>query len=80
MAEQAADYHHGDQDVSEQLASYRRFNALSKWGALHLAVLTAFFAIWFCTGAGFLSAAIPATIVMAVGVWFLSRKPSPPEI
>jgi thiamine transporter ThiT len=80
MAESASDYHHGDQDVSEQLVSYRRFNTLTKWAALHLAVLILMFSLWFCVGAGFWGGLIPGLVLMAAGIWFLSRKQTPPEI
>ncbi|MGI8840413.1 MAG: aa3-type cytochrome c oxidase subunit IV [Caulobacteraceae bacterium] len=80
MAENASDYHHGDQDVSGQVQSYQRFNALTKWAALHLAVLILTFSLWFCVGAGFWGGLIPGAILFAAGIWFLSRKPTPPEI
>ena len=80
MAELASDYHHGDQDASAQVRSYQRFNALTKWAALHLAVLILTFSLWFCVGAGFFGGLIPGLILFAVGIWFLRRKQTPPEI
>ena len=80
MAELASDYHHGDQDASEHVESYQRFNALTKWAALHLAVLILVFSLWFCVGAGFFGGLIPGMILFAAGLWFLSRKQTPPEI
>ena len=76
MAETAADYHHGDQDASEQVASYHRFNTLTKWASLHLAVLITTCTLWFCVGSGFLGGLIPGLILWAVGVYFLRSKPS----
>lgn len=80
MAELASDYRHGDQDPSAQVLSYERFNVLTKWAALHLAVLILTFSLWFCVGVGFLGGLIPGLILFAAGIWFLRRKPTPPEI
>lgn len=74
--ENTADYHHGDQDISEQLASYRAFGALSKWGSLAVAVLVLMLTLWFCLNAGFLGGLIPGLIVLVLGVVFLRSKPS----
>ncbi len=74
MAETASDYHHGDQDPSENVASYKLFLNLAKWGALHTAVVTLFLTLWFCTGAGFLGALITAIIVSVLGVWLLRAR------
>jgi thiamine transporter ThiT len=76
MAETAADYHHGDQDPSAQAESYRRFNVLTKWAALILAVIITTCTLWFCVGAGFLGGLIPGLILLAVGIYFLRSKPS----
>jgi len=76
MAETAADYHHGDQDASAQVASYHRFYNLTKWAALTLAVLITIFTLWFCVGAGFFGGLIPGLILLAVGIYFLRSKPS----
>jgi thiamine transporter ThiT len=70
-----ADYHHGDQDISEQVASYRAFGALSKWGSLIVAVLLLMLTLWFCLGVGFLGGLIPGVIVLTVGIVFLRSKP-----
>ncbi|MEO8925593.1 MAG: aa3-type cytochrome c oxidase subunit IV [Caulobacteraceae bacterium] len=80
MAELASDYHHGDQDASAHVSSYLRFNALTKWAALHLGVLILFFSMWLCGGAGFIASLIAAAILFGVGIWFLNRKQTPPEI
>jgi hypothetical protein len=76
MAEAAADYHSGDQDISEQVASYRMFGALARWSALSLAVLIVVLTLWFCVGVTFLSGLIPGLIILVLGVWFLRSKPA----
>jgi thiamine transporter ThiT len=76
MAETADDYHHGDQDDSQQVESYHRFNVLTKWAALHLAVIITTCTLWFCVGAGFLGGLIPGLILLAAGIYFLRSKPS----
>ena len=75
MAETAADYHHGDQDDSQQVATYHLFYALTKWGALTLSVLITTFTLWFCVGAGFFASVITGAILAAVGIYFLRSKP-----
>ncbi|HZL00505.1 MAG TPA: aa3-type cytochrome c oxidase subunit IV [Caulobacteraceae bacterium] len=76
MAETASDYHHGDQNPSAQVATYHLFNALTKYGALHIGVLILFFTLWFCTGAGFGGALITAVVLLVAGIVFLRRKPA----
>ena len=39
MAEAAHEYHSGDQDITEQLATFRAFGGLTKWSCLAIAVL-----------------------------------------
>jgi hypothetical protein len=76
MAEQAAEYHHGDQDVTEQVRTYGAFGALAKWGSLVIAALLVLLVMWFCTSAGFFPGFIAAVILLAVGVVFLRDKPA----
>ncbi|MHB8530700.1 MAG: aa3-type cytochrome c oxidase subunit IV [Caulobacteraceae bacterium] len=76
MAQTASEYHHGDQNISQQVESWRRFMVFSKLAALHLAVILLVLGLWFCTNAGFLGGLIPGIIVLALGLWFLRRKPS----
>jgi hypothetical protein len=76
MAEAAADYHPGDQDISEQVVSYRLFRTLAKWAALHIAVLIVVLTLWFCVGVTFLSGLIPGLVILALGIWFLRPKPA----
>ena len=76
MADHASDYHRGDQDISEQTATFKMFGAMTKWGSLIIAALLVLFVVWFCVGAGFIAGAIPAVILLAAGIFFL-RSPDP---
>ncbi len=73
----SSEYHHGDQDPSAQVATYRTFLNLSKWVSLHLAVLVLMLSIWFCTDAGFGAGLIAGVVVLALGIVFLRSKPGP---
>jgi hypothetical protein len=70
------DHHHGDQNITEQINTYRMFDDLSKFGALHVAVLILMLTLWFCLGVNFLGGLVPGLIVLALGIWFLRRKPA----
>jgi len=76
MAHAESDYHHGEMNISEQAATYRRFGAMSKWGSLIIATGLLFFALLFCTQTGFMGSAIPAVVLLAAGIFFLRSKPS----
>ena len=77
MAEAAHEYHSGDQDVTEQLATFRAFGSLTKWSCLAIAVLITMLVLWFCVGVGFFAGLIPGVIILAVGIFFLRSKPEP---
>jgi len=68
-------YHRGEQDISEQAATYRLFGTMSKWGSLAIAAGVFALVLWFCVGLSFLSGLIPAVILVAAGVYFLREKP-----
>jgi hypothetical protein len=76
MNDAAADYHHGDQDIAEQVASYKAFGALSKYGSLTLGVLVLMLTLWFCVGAGFFGGLIPGAVLLILGLVFLRSKPA----
>ena len=76
MNDAASDYHHGDQDVTEHVAAYRAFDALSKYGALSVAVLVLMLTLWFCLNAGFFGGLIPGLVVLVLGLLFLRSKPA----
>ncbi|MFI4976169.1 MAG: aa3-type cytochrome c oxidase subunit IV [Caulobacterales bacterium] len=79
MAEADHEYHRGQQDVSEQVATFHTFGGLVKWGCLTLAVLLLMLIMWFCTGAGFLAGLISGVVVLAAGIVFLRSGPSEEE-
>jgi hypothetical protein len=78
MDQTGGEFHHGDMPVGEQTHTYLMFNRLTKWAALHIAVLIVIFALWFCVGAGFFGGLIPGLVLLAVGIFALRSKP--PEI
>lgn len=70
-----SDYHRGDMDISEHVATFKGFIALSKWGSLVLAVALLFFVLLFCANAGLFQSALAAVVVAAVGGFALRDKP-----
>ncbi len=80
MAETTHEYHHGDQDVAENLAAWRRFMTLTKFACLHLAVIILTCTLWFAVGESFWGGLIPGVILFAIGIWYLTRKPHAPEV
>ncbi len=75
MTEAVHEYHPGDQDISEQVATFRAFGTMVKWGSLALAVLLLMLVLWFCLNAGFFGGVIPGVLLAAAGVFFLRSKP-----
>jgi hypothetical protein len=73
MDDAADTYHHGDQNISEQVHTYRVFDELTKYAALHVAVLVLMLTLWFCLGVDFLGGLIPGLVLLGLGVWFLRR-------
>ncbi|MDB5445978.1 MAG: aa3 type cytochrome c oxidase subunit [Phenylobacterium sp.] len=71
MANQVSDYHRGQMDIHEQAATYQRVMAMSKWGSLIIGAAVLFLTLWFCTGTGFVGAAITGAVVIALGVFLL---------
>ncbi len=76
MAEAASDYHAGDQNITEQVATYRSFGALTKWGSLTVGTLVLMLTLWFCLNAGFFGGLIPGLVLFALGAAFLRAKPT----
>ena len=79
MGEQASDYHRGDMDIHEQKATFDLFMGMTKWGSLAIAAGVLFFTLLFCTGAGFIGAAISAAVLVGAGVFLLRAKPGAAE-
>jgi hypothetical protein len=75
MADSASEYHHGEMNVSAQVATYHLFMGLTKWGSLTIAVLVLMLSLWFCVGVGFLGGLIPGIVLLAAGIFFLRDKP-----
>jgi len=71
----ASEYHRGEMDISEQVATFNLFNGLTKWGSLFLAAFLALIVLWFCTPAGFLPGFISAIVIAVIGVVVLRDKP-----
>ena len=74
MAEQASDYHRGDQDISEQVSTFHLVMGLTKWGSLITAVTVLFFTMLFATDAGFLGALFTAVVLTVLGVLLLRDR------
>ena len=75
MAGAASDHHRGEMDIQEQVSTFELFNSMTKWGSLFVGALVLFLTLWFCTGAGFMGAAITGLVVVALGVVILRDKP-----
>ena len=71
MAGKASDYHRGDQDISEQVSTFKLIMGITKWGSLVIASMLLALVMWFCTDAGFLAGAISGAVVLALGITFL---------
>ncbi|MFL5296857.1 MAG: aa3-type cytochrome c oxidase subunit IV [Phenylobacterium sp.] len=74
MAGKASEYHRGDQDIHEQVATFHLVMNITKWGSLILAALLLMLVLWFCTGAGFLSGVVTAAVVLALGIVLLRGR------
>jgi thiamine transporter ThiT len=75
MSEAVHDFHPGDQDIHAQVATYRLFGRLIKWGSLTIATLLVMLVLWFCVGAGFLTGLFAGLVLLAVGIYFLRSRP-----
>lgn len=71
----ASEYHRGEMDISEQVATFNLFNGMTKWGSLAMVALLALLVLWFCTPAGFLAGFVTAVVVTVIGVVVLREKP-----
>jgi len=73
MARQASQYHRGEMDIHEQVATFHLVMNVTKWGALLVATFLLSSVLWFCTGAGFLAGAISGLVVLAIGFVLFRR-------
>ncbi len=71
MAGKASDYHRGDMDIHEQVATFSLVMGITKWGSLVIAATLLTLVLWFCTGAGFLSGAIAGVVLLGLGIALL---------
>ena len=76
MADHDHDYHRGEMDIQEQVATFHMFNGMTKWGSLLLAAALLMLTMWFCTPIGFMGGAATFVVVMALGILVLRDKPS----
>jgi thiamine transporter ThiT len=76
MTDAAHEYHTGDQDISEQIATFHLVGGMLKWGSLTVAVSLVMLTMWFCTKAGFFSGLISGVVILVVGIYFLRSKPT----
>jgi hypothetical protein len=74
MAGAPSEYHRGEMDIHEQVSTYHAFLILSKWGSLTIATGVFFFALLFCTKAGFMGAAASAIVLAVLGILLLRQK------
>lgn len=70
----ADDYHRGEMDIHEQVSTYHAVMGMTKWGSLALAVAILALVLWFCTPAGFVGGAVPALVLLVLGIVFLREK------
>jgi thiamine transporter ThiT len=75
MTEAVHEYHQGDQNISEQVATFELFGKMMKWGSLSIAVLLLMLVMWFCVGAGFFAGLFAGVVVLAAGIFLLREKP-----
>ncbi len=77
MADHAQDHSHGHMDIRQQESTFHLFLKMTKWGALHVAVIVLFATLWFCTDAGFFGALIAALVVLVLGILLLRERRTP---
>jgi hypothetical protein len=76
MAEQAAEYHHGQMDIHAQRATFKAVMTGTKWASLTVAVGILFLTLLFCTTVGFAGSLFSALVLAVAGFIFL-RSGSP---
>jgi hypothetical protein len=74
MAGKASEYHRGDMDIHEQMATFHLVMNITKWGSVLLAAALLTLVLWFCTGAGFLAGAISGAVVLGLGIVLLRDR------
>jgi len=74
MAGKASEYHRGDMDIHEQVATFHLVMGITKWGSLIIASSLLALVLWFCTGAGFMAGAISGGVVLILGIVLLRSR------
>jgi hypothetical protein len=74
MAGKASEYHHGEMDIHEQVATFHMVMGITKWGSLLIASALLALVLWFCTGAGFLAGVISGGVVLVLGILLLRER------
>ena len=75
MSEAVHEYHPGDMNITEQVATFGAFGKMVKWGSLALAVMLLMLVLWFCVPMGFFAGLFAAIVLSVVGFLFLREKP-----
>jgi hypothetical protein len=74
MAGQASEYHRGEMDIHEQVATFHLVMGITKWGSLIIGSALLALVLWFCTGAGFLTGVISGGVVLILGILLLRQR------
>ena len=74
MAGKASEYHRGEMDIHEQVATFHLVMSITKWGSLIIASALLTNVLWFCTSAGFLTGAIAGIVVLGLGIALLRDR------
>ena len=74
MAGQPTEYHRGEMDIHEQVATFHLVMGMTKWGSLIIASGLLTVVLWFCTSAGFLTGLISGVVVLALGIALLRER------
>jgi hypothetical protein len=74
MAGQPSEYHRGEMDVHEQVATFHLVMNITKWGSLLIASAVLTNVLWFCTSAGFMTGAICGLVVLGLGIALLRER------
>lgn len=74
MAGKASEYHRGEMDIHEQVATFHLVMNITKWGSLIIAAALLALVLWFCTGAGFAAGAISGLVVLTLGIVLLRSR------
>lgn len=64
-------YKRGSADITQHTGTYDGFMAVSKWGALFIAVGVLFFSAWLASPLSFFSAGFVSFVLLVAGGWWL---------